>query len=261
MAGLGIFAWFSYPLDISERLKLIKQAGFDAVSLWWGEDDRQSQPGMARALGLEIDNVHAPFANQNSLWREGNDGDAYLNTLMTCVDDCRKHAISTVVIHLTSCRAEPEITSCGMERLSRLVERAEKQNVNLAFENLLTLRHVDCALKNFNTSRVGFCYDSGHEHCFHPRTDCLSNYGSRLFAIHLDDNMGDADAHLPPYDGTVDWEKIQSALPQCKQLDFYTLEVNFDKAHDAAKQYASLTAPEYLALARERLQKFVNGIS
>lgn len=34
MAKLGVYSWFSYPLPIEERLKIIKQAGFDATSLY-----------------------------------------------------------------------------------------------------------------------------------------------------------------------------------------------------------------------------------
>ena len=64
MKGLSIFSWFSYPLPLQKRLELIKNAGFDATSLWWGDEfeDKNHQPEMARRLGLEIDYVHAPVA-------------------------------------------------------------------------------------------------------------------------------------------------------------------------------------------------------
>ena len=61
MSSLGMFSWFSYPMAIQKRFELIKEAGFDATSLWWAESDRNSQPDMARGIGLEIDNIHAPF--------------------------------------------------------------------------------------------------------------------------------------------------------------------------------------------------------
>lgn len=38
MKGLSIFSWFSYPLPLQERLELIKNAGFDATALWWGDE-------------------------------------------------------------------------------------------------------------------------------------------------------------------------------------------------------------------------------
>ena len=66
MAQFGIFAWFSYPLPIKERLQRIKQAGFSATSLWWGDEDgaeKHRQPELARHIGLAVDNVHAPYGN------------------------------------------------------------------------------------------------------------------------------------------------------------------------------------------------------
>ena len=61
MSSLGIFSWFSYPMSIDKRFELIKEAGFDATSLWWAEADRNFQPDMARRIGLEIDNIHLQF--------------------------------------------------------------------------------------------------------------------------------------------------------------------------------------------------------
>ncbi len=33
---ITIYDWFGYDLTISERYKLIKEAGFDGVLMWWG---------------------------------------------------------------------------------------------------------------------------------------------------------------------------------------------------------------------------------
>lgn len=57
MPGLGIFSWFSYQLPIQVRLEFIKNVGFNATSLWWGDEpneDKNSQPELARRIGLEI---------------------------------------------------------------------------------------------------------------------------------------------------------------------------------------------------------------
>ena len=57
MSGFGMFSWFSYQLPIQQRLQMIRSAGFDAVSRWWGDElqDKNSQPEMARKLGLDIE--------------------------------------------------------------------------------------------------------------------------------------------------------------------------------------------------------------
>ena len=98
---------------------------------------------MARQLGLEIDYIHAPCDNPNDLWLDGINGDHYLNTLFSCVDDCNRHCVPTAVIHITRLSLKPIIAQIGMERLKRLVDFAERKQVNLAIENLNTINHLD----------------------------------------------------------------------------------------------------------------------
>lgn len=125
---------------------MIKQAGFDATSLWWGNEDgedKNHQPEMARQLGLEIDYIHALCDNPNDLWLDGINGDHYLNTLFSCVDDCNRHCVPTAVIHITRLSLKPIISQIGMERIKRLVDFAERKQVNLAIENLNSINHLD----------------------------------------------------------------------------------------------------------------------
>ena len=258
MEKTGIFSWFSYPMPIEERFRKIRQAGFDATSLWWKDEDRDYQPDLARKAGLDIDNIHAPFDNPNSLWAKGPAGDEYLNTLITCVDDCKRHGIPVAVIHVTGPSAPPPVSETGIRRMRKLVERAERQSVCLALENLYTLEHLDYIFENIHSERLGFCYDSGHENCNHPDADCLSLYGDKLTAIHLDDNFNDADTHLLPYDGTLNWKELKRKLENCKKLNYFTLEVDFDPKHEKSVIYKGLSAEAFLALAYERVLKFLS---
>lgn len=255
MKKLGIFAWFSYSLPMAERFCLIKETGFDAVSLWWGDKNKERYPALARSMGFEIDNIHAPFQNANSLWIDREEGEEYLHMLMDCVKDCNQYQIPTVVIHATGFSDLPPVTSVGMGRIQRLVETAEQYKVRLAFENLNGLDHLDAILKTFDSDFVGFCYDSGHENCYHRDADCLSQYGNRLFAIHLDDNFGDHDTHLLPFDGNADWNRIKDSLSKNCTLDFLTLEVDFNPKHEKSQIYQELSAAEYLARAYESVIK------
>ncbi|MDR0896997.1 MAG: sugar phosphate isomerase/epimerase [Oscillospiraceae bacterium] len=252
MPRLGMFAWFSYELPIEKRLQLIQEAGFDAVSLWWGEELRLAHPALARQMGLAIDNIHTPFERPNNLWLDGAAGDAYLATLMQCVWDCAALSIPTMVIHPGSMRNFVPVSQIGLDRIAKLVHEAEKNGVNLAFENLGFLDHLEAVLAAFSSKRVGFCFDSGHEHFNHPDAHCLAKYGSRLFAVHLDDNFGDNDTHLLPFDGSVNWPEIAHDLATARPLSYLTLEVDFNRQHEKAAAYTTLSAAKYLARAYER---------
>ncbi len=253
----GIFSWFSYPMPIEERLRLIKATGFDAVSLWWGDADKHQQPDAARRIGLEIDNVHAPFPLTNDLWLDHPVGDEYLKALLSCVEDCHQHKIPTVVIHINGAKDDAEITDTGIKRINRLVELAEKTKVRLAFENWIHLRHLDYVFNHIKSEYLGFCYDSGHENFSREGIDCLSKYGDRLFAVHLDDNFGDHDTHLLPFDGTVDWASVKTKLAKCRKLDFLTLEVDFNTKHEKSQIYKELSAEGFLTLAYQRVRNLM----
>ncbi len=54
------YVWFRnvFMVQLSiTHTATIRSAGFDAVSLWWGDElqDKNSQPEMARKLGLDIE--------------------------------------------------------------------------------------------------------------------------------------------------------------------------------------------------------------
>ena len=61
---------------------------------------------------------------------------------------------------------------------------------------------------------VGVCYDFGHAnlggHDFHRQN--LNIIGSRLHAIHVQDNHGVADEHLMPFHGNIDWAEAMAGL-------------------------------------------------
>jgi sugar phosphate isomerase/epimerase len=249
MHGIGMFSWFSYDLPILERLTLIKDAGFDATGLWWAGDNKHEQPDMARKIGLQIDNIHTPFNEPNRLWLDGTDGEDYVNMLISCVEDCSSHAISTSVIHLTSFSEKVAVTELGLNRISRIIDVAERNNIKLAFENLTFLEHLDTVFERFTSPCVGFCYDSGHENWGHPDNDCLALYGDKLIALHINDNFGDGDTHVLPFDGTIDWSEKMQKLRKCRDVDYFTLEVDFNRKHEKCIIYSEMSARDYLELA------------
>lgn len=259
--GTGIFSWFSYQLPIIERLQLIKATGFDATSLWWGDEpneDKHSQPDIARNLGLDIDYVHAPTNNPNDLWRDCIDGDDYLNLLIECVNDCYHHSIPTAVIHITRLSLKPSLSSIGLNRIKKLVDFAEKKQVFIALENMNSIEHLDYIYANIQSKRLGFCYDSGHEYYNHPKADCLSRYGDQLFAVHLNDNVGDDDTHLLPFDGAINWNKVMLDLSKCRKIRYLTLEPDFNRNHEKGSVYNHLSAADFLALAHTKLLQLIN---
>ncbi|MCL2532370.1 MAG: sugar phosphate isomerase/epimerase [Oscillospiraceae bacterium] len=257
---LNIFTFFSHPLPFAERFHLIKQAGFDGVSLWWGDDDTDQdfelQPELARAAGLAIENIHVPFFTVNQLWSDSPLGNAVLSYYLQCIDDCADHSIPAMVMHACFGALLSPVNELGLARFGEIANHAEKRGVNVAIENLrATNEHAAYVLEHIDTPRLGLCYDSGHWHACKdksPQFDFLARFGHRLMALHLHDNHGVDDDHILPFNGTIDWPtQIQAIAQTGRSAVPTTLEFSTD--------YEGFAPEEHLAQAYIR-SKQLDGI-
>lgn len=88
----------------------------------------------------------------------------------------------------------------------------------------------------------GFCFDLGHWFIFarSELADWLEAFSGRLLEVHLHDNHGLRDEHLPPGEGRIDFAKALAMLPGREALVF-TVEVYEEaKALKALKVAKSL---------------------
>jgi len=261
MKGIGVFPLFVPDLPAEDKYRIIKDIGFDAVSIYWGDENKYEQLRVAKELGLIIDNIHSQNDSANDIWLEGVCGENRQSVLMSCINDCAAHDIPVVVIHLTGFPPYPPVSDIGLKRIEELVRLAEQKNIKLAFENLWAFEHLDAVFAQFTSPNVGFCYDIGHEN-LNLYKDCLASYGDRIFALHMNDNFADGyDAHVLPFDGVINWNKKMAQLKQCKNVDFFTIEIYRLESgeHEKSCIYKDISAEEFLRLAYEKAVKLVNG--
>lgn len=243
MKQFSIFSWFGYSIPMAERFRLIKAAGFDGVMLWWSDEHievdgaKELQPDLARRYGLAIENIHTPFEVINFLWEDSAAGDDIEKTLAKCIADCSKYEIPTAVIHVSRGNTPPPPNQIGLDRFKRLVDLAEKENINIALENLRKPEYLDFIFDRIQSDRLGFCYDSGHENSFTKGTDFLRRYGSKLMALHLHDNDGSDDQHRLIGEGSIDWENLRKKLQDTEYTGSIALEVVGQSSGETPEQF------------------------
>ncbi|OGO91763.1 MAG: xylose isomerase [Clostridiales bacterium GWF2_38_85] len=243
---ISIYDWFGYELPIKERYKLIKEAGFDGVLLWWseylGRNDYRSGPQIIREAGLVIENIHTPFQVQDNIWLDNLDGEDSINCYLQCVKDCAEFEIPTMVVHLPD--DDKSYNALGLDRIKRLAEKAEQLGVNVALENLKNFNNLSYVLEQVDSHRIGFCYDCCHHYHFYPTYDLLSMYSKRLMAIHLHDYNENA-IHRLPFDGTIDWSVAMQKIHETGYSGPTAIEaMNWS--------YKDLSTEEFLQEAFER---------
>lgn len=248
---IGIYDCFGYNVPFSERYKLIKDAGFDCVMLWWSDKfgrgaGYQEDVQFARNAGLIIENIHAPVHDQNNLSMDNQDGENVYQSYLQCVNDCNEYSIPTVVIHLPD--DNYPINKLGLKRIETIVCQAEKYGVKIAFENLGNIQNLELVLKTFQSKSVGFCYDSCHHINYAPQHDLLKKYGDRLTALHLHDNDGKNNQHRLPFDGNIDWKNVVKKITITGYKGATSLEpMNWD--------YEDISINEFLERAFQKAKK------
>jgi sugar phosphate isomerase/epimerase len=247
---ITMFDWVYYDLPVRERFRLMRQAGFNGVTLWWGDAFGGSAP-LARAEGLHIENIHGPYWNNSDFWLDIANGDDITEYHMQCIQNCADFSIPVMVVHLTSGDVLPPCGKTGLDRVLRITEKAEQCGINVALENLSGTEHLAYVLSRIDSPRIGFCFDSGHQNCHTPDEDVLLHYGCRLMALHLHDNAGtggEGDTHLLPFDGTTDWNAVMRKITGTGFSGALGLEAS-------NTGYEDFTAEAFYTLAYERAAK------
>ncbi|MHC1726324.1 MAG: sugar phosphate isomerase/epimerase family protein [Syntrophobacteraceae bacterium] len=133
-----------------------------------------------------------------------------------------------------------------------LVRRAEALNAPLILENVWEEDpevHLDL-LRRINSPWFGFCLDIGHQHAF-SRTalgEWLDATAPWLKEIHLHDNDGSFDDHLPVGMGNIDFDFLFSFLGAENICPILTLE-----PHTEEHLYRSLSGLAEMASFRDYL--------
>ncbi len=267
---LGLSVDFGMPeVPLAERIKLIADAGFDAVFTGWSKPGSLQAPAkLIKEAGLIYQSVHAPFKNVDLLWQDGPDGDAVQAQLADCLRESAQVGVKIVVFHVWIGFSEEHPNKIGLRRFSELLSLAEGLGIKIAFENTEGELYLQWVYdKLFSSAAAGFCIDTGHEMCYNERGDLIRRYGSngKLFGTHINDNFGRTgekitwldDSHVLPFDGTADWRDIAERLVDVGYDDILTAELTVKNkpernTHDS---YADLDCRGFVSLAYERVSK------
>ena len=228
--------------NFEDRIRMIRQVGFDHVTLWWAEAEFDKQSDQIKILdryNVIADNAHLPYNRCNELWMPKGYDETYVKETISYIKECSECGIDTVVLHVSTSKITPVYNINGIERIKKIVEAAEKYNVKIAFENLRMPKYLDYIMKNINSEKVGICFDSGHNNYCYPADSIIRKYKDKIFAIHLHDNFGRSDEHLIPFDGNINWDEITKAISECSYKNI-SLEVHKYSTYD------SITCEEFL---------------
>jgi len=178
------------------------------------------------------------------------------------IDVAEDLPFSRLILHMGGSReaADPRKRDAAFSSLEHLVLQAHHRGVVIAVENTTSEMGDPAYLRAFvdETRLTGlrFNFDIGHAHVADgPESERIEKAFAPLrelaVSAHIHDNHGDKDEHLPPYEGSINWEAAVKTLKSATEPELaLTLELKEKAGHEAP------ATAEQLAAASESLDRF-----
>jgi sugar phosphate isomerase/epimerase len=265
----------------SELLGQIADAGFTELEIFLSRahfdyGSKQDIRAMASALEankLKLGSVHAPTSRDMSATRESGIPLSIcevervrrieaMDEYKRAIDVSEDLPFSRMVLHMGGSRetADPRKRDAAFSSLEHLVLHARHAGVTIAVENTMNEMSEPHYLRAFvdETRLTGlrFNFDVGHafladgseeervEKAFEPMRELVAS-------IHLHDNKGEKDEHLPPYEGNIPWN---TAIPLLKTSPEKDLPIVLELKEKSGPEAPSVT--EQLSAARDAMDRF-----
>ncbi len=142
-----------------------------------------------------------------------------------------------------------EVYEINKKFYTALASVAGKLGVTLCLENmpfrnfpLSSSESIMTLVKDISSPALKFCFDTGHALYYGEDIGAsVRAIGNEyLKTLHVHDNHGDEDSHLPPYEGAIDWAEFIEALYDIGYDGVMNLETS-PKKYEA---YSSMTAKQ-----------------
>jgi sugar phosphate isomerase/epimerase len=269
-----------------ELLGQIAGAGFEGLEIFCTRShfeysmkpEIRAMQDALEAHHLQLVSMHAPTSRDLSAMRESGTPLSIcevervrrieaMDELKRVIDVADDLPYARLILHMGGARetADPRKRDAAFSTLEHLILHAHHAGVTICVENTTSEMGDPAYLRVFvdETRLTGlrFNFDIGHAHLSDfPKEERIEKSFSPLrelvCSVHLHDNHGEKDEHLPPYEGTIDWPTAIKTLQFAPQTSLpMVLEL---------KEKTGLEAPsasEQLQAARKSLDRFEKELS
>ena len=230
----GLSTGCFYQTPILDALPRVRDGGFSLVEICSFpahldyHDSRQVEAAatMIHDLGLEANSMHAPFADRIDISsHDPGQRQESVKELIVSAEAAQHLGCRYLVLHPGPEKEgwpAPEEWYSRMrhaaDSLNQVATRCRELGVSLLLENMLPhllFGHTSDMLYLLGAIRetnVGTCLDTGHAWLSGDLPTVVHKLSGHLRMLHVNDNRGDRDDHLPPGEGHIDWLSLMCQL-------------------------------------------------
>ena len=269
---LSTYLFVSRKLN-RDLLVQIAEAGFSGVEIFcsrahfdYTSKAEAREIGSALAdLGLTLTSLHAPTSRDLSATRESGQPLSIcevervrrieaMDELKRAIDVAEDLPFPRMIFHMGGTRetADGRKRDAAFSSLEHLILHAKHVGVTICVENTTSEMGDPAYLRAFydETRLTGlrFNFDIGHAYLADGPEDERIEKGfaplrELVVGAHIHDNHGEKDEHLPPYDGTIDWENAIKLLKTVPANDLpLLLELKEKTGPEAPSAHEQLAA-------------------
>lgn len=245
---LSTYLFVSRKLN-RELLGQIAGAGFSGVEIFCSRahfdytskiEAREIKSALSDSR-LTLTSLHAPTSRDLSATRESGQPLSIcevervrrieaMDELKRAIDIAEELPFPRMIFHMGGTRETADLRKrdAAFSSLEHLILHAKHVGVTICVENTTSEMGDPSYLRAFydETRLTGlrFNFDIGHAHLADGPEDERVQKGFEplrdlVVGAHIHDNHGEKDEHLPPYDGTIDWEKAIKMLKTAPEKD------------------------------------------
>jgi len=241
--------FLSYTGSQTESIKCIHAAGFKYVDYNFDWDFEHSCGVFsadwkshiddvlktADSLGMTFIQAHSPTGKP--ITKDENYENFIFGT-KRCIECCAILGIKNLVVHSGYIQdiSKDECFDLNKAFYLDLLHFAEKYDVNILVENFNKM-HIDgmywidnaadqrAMIDYVNHPLFHACWDAGHGNMQETTQDeALRTLGEHVYALHVQDNMGNHDSHMAPYFGTLNMDSLMHGLIDIGYKGYFTFE-------------------------------------
>lgn len=270
---LSTYRWVGHPLT-PMLLGEIAKAKIPAVEVFCASGHFQYRSGeaisnLAGALtehGLELHSLHSPTERDSTSGHQTgmpiSISDPERIRRIDAVDEV-KRALEVaeripfryLVQHIGSGRqsADQRKLDAAFASLESLSVFAKHRGVTIAIENKPDELSCPASLHQFIQEthlQVKYCFDTGHAHIEGGVEAGFEAMRDRVVTVHVHDNHGEKDEHLPPGDGSIDWDAAFAAFATAPEMPALVMELK--------ERSPSVPAIDEIRAAFDRLEEMAD---
>ena len=220
-------------LDLISGLDIIKKSGFEIIEISRHQKNILARESQIRASGLKVWSIHGLLGN-GATSDSAAERHAALDQEFRRMDDTICFGPNPYVIHYTNRVNDPQAGVNYRKTIEKLYERSSQLGFDLAIETApykpqINERYPDSKeisdfVRSFDKKDLNMTIDINHSNINEDIIEVCNNCNGIIANVHISDNHGEWEDHLPPGEGILDFPAIHKAL----QKNGYTGPFNLE---------------------------------